>query len=117
MDNELFNKAIVWAEKKGFKKIRANTENFESPSAMIPADKESVIIPDITGMKRGHKSYIEIVSKAENKQALISKWKLFYTLANRKGGKLYLLAARGHKAFTNRIIKEHDLEHAMVVSI
>ena len=117
MKDKLFKKAIAWAEKKGFKEIKANTDEFETPSALKTLDEDIVIIPDITAKSLGNKSYIEIALKEDDKQQLISKWKLFCTLAARKGGKLYLLAARGHKTFADRIVKEYNLPHTKVVSI
>ena len=117
MKNEIFHKAISWAEKRGLKRIKANIIDFDTPTALIDVDKDKAVIPDITGIKGDRKFYIEIARKAENKQALISKWKLFATLAERKGGKLYLLAARGHKAFTEGIVKKYNLKNTMVVSI
>ena len=65
----------------------------------------------------GAKSYIEIALKTDDKKAMISKWKLLGTLAARKGGKLYLLAARGHKSFAEKIVQNHNLTNTTVVSI
>ena len=65
----------------------------------------------------GTKSYIEIALKTDDMRATISKWKLFGTLAAQKGGKLYLLAARGHKSFAERIVQQHNLTNVTVVSI
>ncbi len=117
MKDKLFEKAIAWAEKKGFKEIKANTEEFETPVAFKTLNEDKVIVPDITGRAMGYKSYIEIALKEENEQELISKWKLFCTMAARKGGKLYLLAARGHKTFAEKVVKDYNLQHVKVVSI
>ena len=75
------------------------------------------MVPDATGVKMGAKSYFEIALKTDNKKAMVSKWKLFGTLAARKGGKLYVLAARGHKRLAERIVQKHNLTNAQVVSI
>ena len=112
---EYFEVAINWAKKRGFKMIKANTENYETPSQFTAKDGVPVI-PDLTGMQSSGKSYIEIATKAEDVQPLISKWKLLSTMAQVKGGKLYLLAPRGHKAFTEKIVNDYNLE-ARVVSI
>lgn len=117
MQKDLFEKAINWTKKKGFKKIKANTDDFESPTALTNQLRDTTVIPDITAQKYGRKSYIEIATKQDNKQALISKWKLFQALASSRGGKLYLLAARGHKAFTERIVKDYKLTNTQVVSL
>lgn len=117
MKDKLFEKAIAWAEKKGFQKIKANVENFESPRSFTISSGEKTIAPDVTGVKMGRKSFIQIALKTDNKRDVVSKWKLFGTLAARKGGKLYLLAARGHKSFAQGIVRDYNLQNATVVSI
>ncbi|MEO0875791.1 MAG: hypothetical protein AAFY48_14440 [Bacteroidota bacterium] len=39
------------------------------------------------------------------------------TLASMKGGKLYLLAPRGHKAYVERLRDEHQLPNTEVVAL
>jgi len=112
---ELFEVAINWAKKRGFKKIKANTENYETPFA-FKRNEGDPIIPDLTGMQASGKSYVEIATKSDDKQGVVSKWKLLSTMAQVKGGKLYLLAPRGHKAFTENIVKDYNLE-ARIISI
>ena len=118
---ELFETAIAWAKKRGFKNIKANTEDFDSPKPFKrPVDENGnepdPVIPDLTGMQSSGKSYVEIACKTDQVQDLISKWKLLATMAQMKGGKLYLLTPRGHKAFTENIVKVYNLE-ARIVSI
>ncbi|MFK8004774.1 MAG: hypothetical protein AB8H03_00320 [Saprospiraceae bacterium] len=117
MKDKLYSKAVQWAEKKGFKKIRAKIDDYENPQSFYKPSTDKTVIPDATGVKMGTKSYFEIALKTDNKKAMVSKWKLFGTLAARKGGKLYLLAARGHKSFAERIVQKHNLTNAQVVSI
>jgi hypothetical protein len=117
MKDKLYKKAIAWAKKRGFENIKANVEDLEQPRSFSRPGSDEVIIPDLTGTRTGNKSYIQIALKEDDKQEVISKWKLFGTLAARKGGKLYLLAARGHKSFTERIVDKYDLPNATVVSI
>jgi hypothetical protein len=117
MKDKLYSKAVQWAEKKGFKKIKANADEYEHPQSFYKLSTDKTVIPDVTGMKMGTKSYIEIALKTEDKRAMISKWKLLGILAARKGGKLYLLAARGHKSFAERIVQNHNLVNTHVVSI
>ncbi len=117
MKDELYSKAVQWAERKGFKKIRAKVDEYETPQSFYKPSTDKTVTPDITGVKMGIKSYIEIALKTDDKKAIISKWKLFGTLASRKGGKLYLLAARGHKSFTERMVHKHNLTNVTVVSI
>lgn len=117
MKEALYEKSITWAKKKGFSDIKANCEGYEAPNNIKQVRDDSVIIPDITASNYGHKSYIEIALKNDDKQSTISKWKLLGTLAARKGGKLYLMAGRGHKAFTDDIVKDYNLINTQVVSI
>lgn len=118
MKDKLFKKAIAWAEKKGFQKIKSShIEDLESTRTFSKSSSDKVITPDVTGIRMGRKSFIQIALKSDNKQEIITKWKLFCTLASRKGGKLYLLAARGHKSFAQNIVKDYNLSNAQVVSI
>ena len=117
MKERLRQKAVEWAERKGFKTIKAQLEDYEAPKGFSNSGSDEPIAPDVTGFLRGRKSYIDIAVKEEDPQILVSRWKLFGTLAARKGGKLYLLAARGHKAFAERIVKDYGLTHTTVVSI
>lgn len=117
MKEKLYDKAIKWVNSKGFKDIKANTDSFEPPVAFSNPSADRQIIPDITAIMYGNKSYIEIVSKEEDLQSLITKWKLLGAVASRKGGKLYLLASRGYKTFADNIVKDHSLQNAKVVSI
>ena len=113
--NEYFKKAINWARKQGISDIKAKYEGFEQPSVFTTVDSEKPFIPDVTGKKFGSKFYIEIATKTENIQREGSKWKLLSTLAKMKGGKLFLLAPKGHKTFAERIIKRYNLENTQLV--
>ena len=106
---EIIENAIKWAEKKGFKAIKANHPDFETPVQYTNPDQEETYTPDITGKRRGRKSYIEIALKTDNIQRRVTKWKLLSKLSAIKGGKLFLLAPSGHKAFTERVLKKHNL--------
>lgn len=114
--DEYLEKAIAWTEKRGFSNIKANCEGYETPKMYSNPGEDKPFIPDITGTKTGGKSYMEIAMKTENIRRRITKWKLLNTLAAMKGGKLFLLAPRGHKAFVDRMTKEFNL-NATVVSI
>ena len=117
MKDKIFEKAIKWTQSRGFSEIKANTTDFETPVAFSRQNGADPVIPDMTAKLHGAKSYIEIVLKEEDRQFLISKWKLLSIMATRKGGKLYLLAAKGQKAFADNIVREYDLHNAKVVSI
>jgi hypothetical protein len=114
---EYFSKAINWAKRQGFTNIKANCDGYNQPSQFTKADSKNTFTPDVTGSKFGKKIYIEIATKPENIQREVSKWKLLSTLARLKGGKLFLLAPKGHKAFTERILKTYNLNNAHVISL
>ena len=116
MENQYFERAIDWAKKRGFSNIKANYEEYETPGHFNREGEDDPYIPDITGLKTGGKSYIEIATKTDNVSRKVSKWKLLSTLAARKGGKLFLLTPRGHKRFAEELVKDHNL-NAEVKSI
>lgn len=113
-DEELVDKAIKWAEKQGYKEIKSIGEGYDSPTSYTQAGEEQPIIPDVTGLQMGRKSYFEIATKADDIRRKISKWKLLSTLAAMKGGKLFLLAPRGHKAFAESMVEKHNLSARVV---
>jgi hypothetical protein len=115
-EEELYQKAIHWAKTKGYSAIKANVEGFEAPTSFRKKDNDDTFTPDITAKKLGTKNYIEISVKSEEVKRDISKWKLLSSLAAARGGKLFLLAPRGHKAYTEKIVTENNLA-AQVVSI
>ena len=117
MKDKAFEKALDWTKKKGFQNIKANTDidDLETPSKFTLVGRDEPVIPDITGVINGRKSYIEIAEKNGNKEEIVSKWKLLYTLAERKGGKLYILALKGHKSFTDKIVLQYNLTNTTVI--
>ncbi len=117
MKDKIFQKAISWTQNRGFSEIKANTEDYETPAVFSRQNGVAPVIPDITGILQGSKSYIEIALKEEDRQLLISKWKLLSMMASRKGGKLYLLAVKGQKTFADKIVEEYDLFNTKVISI
>ncbi len=111
---KFIEKAIKWAEKQGLKKIRANYEDYSTPTQYTQKGEDNAFVPDVTGFKKGKKTYVEVALKVENISRKVSKWKLLSTLAKMKGGRLVLLAPRGHKAFTERILDKYNLEAKLV---
>ena len=109
MKEELFDKALDWAKKHGFTNLKANYGDFETPVQFKRPEGDDPVVPDITGLRTGGKSYIEIAVKSEEINKKVSKWKLLSTLAAQKGGKLFLLVPRGHKKFAKDIVKQHNL--------
>ena len=112
-----YQKALDWVQSKGMHSIRSKYGSFDDPKSFILKGEDDTFTPDITAFQRSRKRYFEIANKnTEDRKRMISKWKLLSTLAFRKGGKFYLMAPYGHKAFAERIIKKHNL-HSEVISI
>lgn len=111
---DFFEKAINWAKKKGYSSIKANFGEYDAPVQYTKSNEEDTFTPDITGRKRGGKSYFEIALKTDDIQRKITKWELLSTLSTVKGGRLFLLAPSGHKAFVERILKKYNLNAKLV---
>lgn len=116
---QYIERALSWARSRRISNIKANLEEEEidRPKSFAMKGKDKSLVPDITGNKLSKKIYVEVALKAEKVQKVVSKWKLLSTLAARKGGKLFLLAPRGHKAFAERILKKYDLPNAQVIAL
>ena len=101
---------------KGFKMIRANIDDFDTPSKLSRRDEQKVYVPDITAVLNGRKSYFEVALKTDGIKQLITKWKLLSNVARFKEGNFFVLAPKGHLAFVNRILKENAIR-AQVIKI
>lgn len=109
-------KVLTWMKAKGYGKIKAKADGYEEPSAFTRSETDRSFIPDATAVRRNKKNYFEVAMKSDDMKRVIRKWKLLSTIASMKNGKLFLFAPRGHKAFTQRIVKERNL-NAEVISI
>ena len=109
--------AIKWIQKKPITNLRSVAEGYEDPRSFYHKQSKADIKPDITiETPRGIKHYTEIAMKSENPQILVTKWKLLSMLAAMKRGNLYLLAPKGHKLFTQRLVKKYNI-NALVYSL
>ncbi|MCB0552847.1 MAG: hypothetical protein KDD02_04790 [Phaeodactylibacter sp.] len=118
-DNSLYEKALEWVRRKGYSTVKVNidTEDFEKPTSFSqPGEEDMVVTPDLTALMRGNKCYFEIALKSDDKQSLITRWKLLDRLASMKEGKFYLFTPHGHRAFTSRLINQYDI-NAIVVNL
>ncbi len=107
-------KAIQWAKRKGMQDIKANIEEYETPSHFTQSGKEAPIIPDITGIQMGSKNYVEVALKTEDVTSTVSKYKLLATMAAMRGGSLYILAPKGHKSFADTVVKDYSLNAKVI---
>lgn len=99
---------------RGFKKIKANVEDFDTPAKLQRERDDESYIPDITGVINGRKSYFELSLKTEKIRQVVTKWKLLSRIAGFKRGKLYLIVPRGHYAFTNRVLDKYPIEAKII---
>ncbi|MCP4439257.1 MAG: hypothetical protein GY810_09980 [Aureispira sp.] len=114
----LYQKVIEWVGKRGYSEIKANIDDFETPSKFVRKmnGEDQDMIPDITALKHNRKAYFEIAQKIEDSSLTVTKWKLLSTMASMKKGKLFIMAPKGHKMFTNRLVNTYEI-NAEVVSI
>ncbi len=98
---------------RGYKEIKANVDDFETPSKLQRNENE-VFIPDITGMKSGRQSYFEVVVKSDSVREMITKWKLLSSLARMRNGDLFLISSKGSFAFAQKLIRENDITATIV---
>ncbi len=113
-DQDYLEKALTWVQQKGFFNIKAVHDDFETPSKFTKVGEEEPYVPNITGFLRGSKHYVEVATKSEDEGRVVSKWKLLSMVAANKGGRLYLLAPRGHKSFTQQLVKDHQITARVV---
>ncbi|GAB4024653.1 hypothetical protein [Spirosoma koreense] len=97
-------KAAQWASKHGFLDIKANVEGYQKPIAYGRQQDGQSFTPDVTGSQFDQKSYFEVILKTDDVAYLLSKLKLLHQLATSQGGRLYLMAPKGHLPFAKTLI-------------
>ena len=103
--------AVAWAEKKVVTDLKASLDGYEAPKSFFNRTANIQVEPDITfKTSNGGKHYTEIALKSEAEQDLVTKWKFLSTLASMKNGKLHLLAPKGHKMFTNKLVTDYNID-------
>ncbi len=111
MEKEKYlEKAIVWAEKKSTVSLRAIKEGYENPKVYKSKVTEEIVQADLSFTTHGGaKHYTEVALKKDDPKNLVVKWKVLSFMASMKKGKLHLLAPKGHKAFTEKLVKQHNI--------
>lgn len=110
-------KAIEWAEGKSAENLKVNMDGYEKPNSFVNQSTSEEVVPDITfTSKYGTKNYTDIALKSENSRKLVTRWKLLSTMAEIKKGKFFLMAPKGHKMFTQRLVDQYNI-NAKVLSI
>lgn len=114
---QYLSKAIEWVEGRPIEKMCANYEGYEKPQSFINQATDEEVTPDISFVsKQGIKNYTEIALKSDQKTQLVTRWKLLSTMANLKKGRLFLIAPKGHKMFTQQLVNQYNI-NAKILSI
>ena len=103
-------KASAWAERKATISLKSVSEGYENPKIFTSITTQEKIQADISYITHGGaKHYSVIALKNENQKKTVTKWKLLSFLASLKRGKLHLLAPNGHKAYTEKLVNDHNI--------
>ncbi|MBP2832597.1 hypothetical protein J8281_10415 [Aquimarina sp. U1-2] len=104
------DKAIAWAEKKATTSVRSVHRDYEDTKVFTSKATKEAIQADLSFTTHGgSKHFTEVALKEENPKGLVVKWKVLSFVASMKKGKLHLLAPKGHKAFTERLVHRHRI--------
>ncbi len=112
-----FQKALDWANSRSISELKANHEDFDPPKSFVNKSTDQSVQADMSFKLNGKTRYFsEIALKTEKVQSLVTKWKLLSMMASMKGGKLFLLAPKGHKMFTEKIVERYNI-NAIIYSL
>lgn len=103
-------KTIEWAKKSGYENIKANLDDYETPSQYQRAQDDVTFTPDLTAVKGGKKCYFEVIMKDVEENSGVSKLRLLSELAKMKGGELFVMAPTGHMRFTRDLVDSHNIQ-------
>lgn len=102
--------ALDWVKRKSGSSVKANTEGYDKPKSYTNTSTHEEVCPDISFVSMGgSKNYTEIALKQEDENQLVTRWKLLSVMAAMKSGKLFLLTPRGHKAFTEKLVNDYNI--------
>lgn len=105
-----FDKGIEWVSKKASNTFKASVDGYEPTKVFRNKSTGYEIQPDFSfETLGGSKSYTEIAIKSDSPQKLVTRWKLLSLMAAMKQGKLYLLAPKGHKMFTQKLVDKNNI--------
>ncbi len=105
-----FNKAVDWVSKKASNSFKAQIEGYESTRVFTNKSTGEEIQADFSfETQGGAKSYTDIALKSNSPQKLVTRWKLLSLMASMKRGKLFLLAPKGHKMFTQKLVDNYNI--------
>ncbi|MFI0428251.1 hypothetical protein [Mariniflexile sp. HMF6888] len=115
--SDILKNSITYLENHGFKKIKADTDGYETPKSYLKAGSDISITPDIVAEKEGRKHYFDLSLKSEKPKLLKSKWLFLNTLSNLKSSRFRLITARGHYAFTQEMLEAINLNNKTLIKI
>ena len=114
---DYIKKALEWVNLKSTTSVKARIDGYEDPKTFTNTSSDDVVQADISFITHsGAKNYTDIALKEDNPQKLVTRWKLLSVMASLKRGKLYLMAPKGHKMFTQRLVDRYNI-NAIVQSI
>lgn len=110
-------KAIDWVQKRSVTSLKAKAEGYEEPKIFTNTQTNDVVQADISFTTQGgSRHFTDIALKEDDTRSLVTKWKLLSIMASLKKGKLHLLAPKGHKMFTQKLVKRYNI-NALIHSI
>lgn len=105
-----FSSALDWVKRKSSSTVKANIEGYDKPKSYTNTATHEEVCPDISFTSSGgSRNYTEIALKQDDENQLVTRWKLLSMMASLKSGKLFLLAPRGHKAFTEKLVNDYNI--------
>lgn len=105
-----FKKALDWVQKKSISSLKAMTEGYEAPKVFTNTSTSETVQADISFTTQGGaRHFTEIALKTDNTRKLVTRWKLLSVMASLKRGKLHLLAPKGHKMFTQKLVQRYNI--------
>ncbi len=111
------DKAISWASGRAVVSLKANHDDYEAPKAFINKSTQEEVQADLSfKTPGGGKHFTDIALKSDKPQKLVTRWKLLSLMASLKNGKLFLLAPRGHKTFTEKLVNKYNI-NAVIYSL
>ncbi len=115
----IINNLVQHLEKRGYQHIKADLDEYETPSKLTRKGSKESFIPNLTASKDdGSKYYFEIVTKdKQNQDKLISKWSMLSVFAEMRDGKLFLVVPNGKLRYTNRLLKENEQINADILQL
>lgn len=111
---KLLGDVIVKVKKQGYSDIRADLEEYETPTEIMGKTNDVNFTPDLTATKDEGKTYFEIAQKIENTRDLVNKWKLLETLAHMKKGTFQIFVPHGQMKFTQELVEAHNIKAKLI---